>query len=85
MTDPNLLTFAKAILADFPYLGDIDGGQLQELATAHGLLTIERRHEFCGDGDTISCQCAECYDERDKAEGFDCYHVHPLLCGKKTR
>jgi hypothetical protein len=81
MTDPICDThaFARAILCDFPDLGNLDGGDIQELAEKHGLLVKERRHSWCSDE---CCGCREYHDDGDLKHGFDCFHVHPLLGGK---
>jgi len=80
MNEPDPIGFAKAILKHFPDCRIIDGGELQDLADKHGLLTKERRTTACSDDG--SCNCADCLSPTEMECGFDCYHVHPLLAGK---
>ena len=76
---PNLHAFAQDILCDFPDLGNLDGGDIQELAEKHNLLVKEHRHSFCDDA---CCGCREYFCDDEAKRGFDCFHVHPLLGGK---
>lgn len=69
-----LRAFARDIMAAWPD-GDVDGGALQEIAVAHGLLVPETRTEPCGD----ACECAEYHSPEDMAEGVTCYRRGPLL------
>ena len=55
--------------------GDVDGGALQEMAVAHGLLVPETRTEPCGD----ACECAGYYDQAEMVDGVTCYRRGPLL------
>lgn len=70
----HLLAFARDIMAAWPD-GDVDGGALQEIAVANGLLVPETRTEPCGD----ECACAEYHSPEDMAEGVTCCRRGPLL------
>jgi len=66
-----LRAFAQAVMQSWP-TGDVDGGEVQDLAVKHGLLeSFEATGPCCEDG----CTCAE----------FDfpatCYRKTPLLTG----
>ena len=69
-----LRAFARDIMAAWPD-GDVDGGALQEIAVANGLLVPETRTEPCGD----ECACAEYHSPEDMSEGVTCYRRGPLL------
>lgn len=69
-----LRAFARGVMAAWPD-GDVDGGALQEIAVAHGLLVPETRTEPCGD----ACECAEYHSPEDMADGVTCYRRGPLL------
>jgi hypothetical protein len=52
----SLRGFAAAILPmDEDFIGDVDGGQLQDAAEKHGLLVAIEVSEPCGEG----CNCAD--------------------------
>lgn len=69
-----LLAFARDIMKAWPE-GGIDGFELQDVATAHGLLVSELRHDYCGE----DCDCAEYYTRAGMADGVTCYRRGPLL------
>ena len=69
-----LRAFARDVMAVWP-MGDLDGGDLQGIATRHGLLTPETRHERCGE----TCGCAEYADAREFAAGVECFRKEPFL------
>ena len=54
-------------VANWPEGGDIDGGDLQELAAQHGILKPETRTAPCAE----NCFCAEFYG--NMASGVICY------------
>lgn len=63
----------------YPDCGDIDGGELQDLAEKHGILVPEIRHEPCGE----FCNCAQvCYDE-EWQEGVKCYRLANWLSAEQ--
>lgn len=63
--------FGRAVMTDFPEIGCLDGGDIQDLAFKHGLLEKVQRNEPCGD----HCSCA------DFGSDFptDCYVTTALL------
>lgn len=71
-----LRAFAQGVMAAWP-LGDVGGGELQELALRHGLLAPEQRTEPCGEG----CNCVEYWSAAEFAEGQICYRRTALLKG----
>lgn len=73
-----LRAFARDAMRVWPH-GDLDGGDLQDIAEKHGLLRQETRYEPCGDG----CNCAEVCDEEDFKRGVTCYLKTELLMGPK--
>jgi hypothetical protein len=75
-----LRAFAQAVMADWPDCMMLDGGDLQELAERHGLLTPETRHEPCGEG----CSCNEYAGPDEWADGVVCYRKTPLLTGSNA-
>ena len=62
---PDLAGFAEAIMRCWPE-GDVDGGDLQEIAIKHGLLRPETRTELC----EPECDCAGMFDGGDE---WTCY------------
>ena len=64
-----LKLFALDVLKAWP-LGDVDGGDLQEMAVKHGLLVPEKRTAVCSEE---GCNCAEYYSAEEWAEGVTCY------------
>ena len=77
----NLRGFAQRIMQNWPE-GDVDGGELQDAAEAHGLLTREDRTDYCGDEEACSC-C-----EQSAAFGcmrFTCFRTTALLTAKEGR
>ena len=73
-----LRAFAQAIMEGWPYVGTLDGFDLQELAVKHGLLAETTHHKPCAEE---GCNCAEMCDERDWQEGVQCYRSTALLKG----
>jgi hypothetical protein len=67
-----LRAFALDVLEDF-HLGDLDGGDRQDLAVKHGLLRSVEMTEPCGE----SCVCAEYGDFP-----MDCFRKTTRLTGK---
>jgi hypothetical protein len=72
-----LRAFAQEIMQAWPESG-IDGDDLQEIATRHGLLTPKIMHAPCGD----NCSCAEMIDPDEWESGATCYRKTPLLTGE---
>lgn len=75
-----LRAFAKAVMDVWP-MGDLDGGDLQEIAVRHGMLKPETRHEPCGE----NCSCAEYADAQEWEGGVVCYRKTPLLMGSNPQ
>jgi len=73
-----LRAFAQEIMEGWPYVGMLDGFDLQELAVKHGLLAETTCHKPCAEE---GCSCAEMVDEQDWKEGVQCYHSTDLLKG----
>ena len=73
-----LRAFAKAIMEAWPE-GGIEGDDLQEIATRHGLLAPEIRHEPCGEW--CNCNCLGDFDSADWQRGVECYRRTALLMG----
>ena len=71
-----LRAFAKDVMRVWPH-GDLDGGDLQDIAEKHGLLKPETRYEPCGDG----CNCAGYCDAEEFKDGITCYRKTGLLTG----
>lgn len=71
-----LRAFAQDVMEAWP-MGDVDGGDLQSIATKHGLLKPEVRREPCGE----VCDCADYAAVREFADGVTCYRKTPLLLG----
>ena len=70
--EAKLRAFAVDVMACWPH-GDVDGGDLQEIAEKHGLLRPETRNQPC-DEEPNRCHCLE-YGGRDE---------FPLTCYRKT-
>ncbi len=68
-----LRSFAAGVMESWPH-GDVDGGELQDLAIAHGLLVPQTRHAPCA----VGCNC-EMYGQssEDWAAGVTCYRQEP--------
>lgn len=73
-----LIAFAREILSDWPE-GDIDGGDLQDIAVKHGLLVPETRYAPCSDE---GCCCAGYATEEEFAAGVICYRLADWLKGE---
>ena len=73
-----LRAFANDIMEAWPD-GGIEGDDLQEIATRHGMLAPEIRYEPCGEW----CQCNGIggYDSDDWQRGVECYRRTALLTG----
>lgn len=71
-----LRAFAQDVMESWP-IGDLDGGELQDLALKHGLLMAETRHSPCGD----NCSCSEYMDQGDFKDGVVCLRKTELLPG----
>ena len=69
-----LRDFAADVMSAWPE-GGIDGGELQEIALAYGLLTPEIAHQPCGE----SCRCVEYVTEAQFEVGMPCYRKSKVL------
>ena len=65
----------------YPDCGDIDGGELQDLAEKHGILVPEIRHAPCGE----FCNCAQVCSDEEFAEGVKCYSLANWLSAQQPR
>jgi hypothetical protein len=65
---PDLKGFAEAVMRSWPH-GDVDGGDLQDIAVKHGLLREESRTDFCGE----FCGCRECFVDPNLDAPWTCY------------
>jgi len=72
-----LRAFAQEIMEAWPE-GGIDGGDLQDIATRHGLLTPKIMHSPCGD----NCACYEVVGPDEFESGVECFIKTPLLTGE---
>ena len=73
-----LRAFAREVMEAWPD-GGIEGDDLQEIATRHGMLAPEIRHEPCGEW--CQCNCMNCLDSDDWKGGVECYRRTALLTG----
>ena len=73
----SLRTFAQGVMRSWPS-GDVDGGELQDLAHANGLLEPQTRTVPCRED---GCACAEYWASDEWAAGVTCYRKTPLLLG----
>lgn len=80
-TYDELAQFAAAVLEAWP-LGDIDGGELQQLAVKHGLLVPEERFAPCAEE---GCACAEYYAPDEWGEGVTCYRRAPFIEAARSK
>lgn len=74
----SVVAFAQEIMSIWPY-GDVDGGQLQDIAEKHGLITPETRHESCGDEFGSGCNCAGSVLPEEWEAGITCYRKARIL------
>ena len=75
----NVCNFIKAIMENWP-LGDVGGGELQDLAIKYGLIKLNDPppNQPCGE----ECLCADYYDFGEFANGaVECYEKTELLRG----
>ena len=75
----NLRGFVREIMENWP-LGDIEGGELQDLAIKYGLIKLKDPppDKPCGE----ECTCADDYDQKEFADGkVECYERTELLRG----
>lgn len=74
-----LREFAVEIMGHWPH-GDVDGGDLQNMAIKHKLIAPKnpKPTEPCGE----YCACAGYPTQEEWAEGIDCYAWTPLLIWK---
>lgn len=70
-----LLAFANEIISASYEGGSFEGGDIQDLAVKHGLVTIESRDSECGE----ACACSQ--------YGFptECYRKTDLLLGEVSK
>ena len=73
-----LRAFAQAVMDCWPDGWGIEGDDLQRIATEHGMLRPEIRHDPCGD----SCRCADHVLQKEWIDGVVCYRKTSLLTGE---
>ena len=74
-----LRAFAQAVMDCWPDGWGIEGDDLQRIATEHGMLRPEIRHDPCGD----SCRCADHVLQKEEwIDGVVCYRKTSLLTGE---
>ena len=71
----SLAKFALGILEDWPDMGYLDGGDLQEIAVKHNILIPHIVHGPCCD----NCFCSEFYGNEEWQEGVTCYRIADWL------
>ena len=74
-----LRAFANDIMEAWPD-GGIEGDDLQEIATRHGMLAPEIRYEPCGEW--CQCNCMNCLNSDDWNGGVECFRRTALLMGE---
>ncbi len=72
----SLASFALEILDDWPELGTLDGGDLQDIAEKHKILIPQIVYAPCSDE---TCVCAEMCSDSEFARGVTCYHIADWL------
>lgn len=77
-----LAEFAKAVMGEWPDIGEWDPFELQGLASECGILLEENRTTFCNDPENETggeCGCREYMSASEAAIGFSCYRLNPDL------
>ena len=74
----SLRYFAQEVMQSWP-MGDVDGGELQDLAIKHGLLKRQEPAPTAPCGE--HCGCAEVVAADEWADGVECYRKTPLFTG----
>lgn len=72
MSEEKMKAFIKDLFDEYyPECGDIDGGELQDLAEKHGILVPEIHHEPFGE----FCNCDQVCSDEEFEEGVKCFHL----------
>jgi hypothetical protein len=71
----SVISFAQEIMNIWPH-GDVDGGELQDIAEKHGLLTPETFYEPCQES---GCNCAGMWSREEWEAGVTCYRKKILV------
>ena len=71
----SLAKFALKVLEEWPGMGSLDGGDLQEIAVANNILIPHIVHGPCCE----ECFCNEFYDDEEWREGVTCYRLAEWL------
>lgn len=71
--------FARDVMDDWPEYPGLDGFEVGELATKHGLLMETKQYKPCREE---GCNCAWMVDERDWQDGVICFRETALLKGE---
>jgi hypothetical protein len=71
----NVIAFAQEIMSIWPH-GDVDGGDLQNIAEKHGLLTPETFYEPCQES---GCNCSGMWSSDEWNAGVTCYRKAQIL------
>lgn len=72
----SLARFALDVMEDWPEVGSLDMGDLQDIAEKHKILEPQIVHAPC---DIDDCVCAEMCSDDDFARGVTCYHIADWL------
>jgi len=75
-----LRAFAQGIMEAWPEGSGLDGDELQDIATKHGILAPEILHEPCRE----FCYCAEYAAPDEWIDGVVCYRKTALLLGENN-
>ena len=70
-----LAKFTMEVLEDWPDMGSLDGGDLQDIAVKHNILIPHIVHGPCCD----DCFCSEFYGNDEWQEGVTCYRIADWL------
>ena len=73
-----LRAFAQEIMEAWTEGSGLDGGQIQDVATKHGILRPETRYEPC----STFCNCADYTSQQEWINGVVCYRKTAMLLGE---
>ena len=70
-----LAKFVLEVLEEWPDMGSLDGGDLQEIGEKHKILIPHIVHGPCSD----NCYCSEFYSNEEWQSGVTCYRLPDWL------